>query len=79
MERFSISGTFIFAFAAPAVNDSELDKRCVLCYTENATNPMIARFLRGAGMRDQDRFRGCLMKRVFEEAQKMQQAEKNGE
>ena len=30
----------------PAVNDSELDKRCVLCYTENATNPMIARFLR---------------------------------
>jgi len=45
--RPDVSGTFIFAFAAPAVNDSELDKRCVLCYTENATNPMIARFLRG--------------------------------
>ena len=40
MQR-KISGTLIFAFAAPAVNDSELDKRCVLCYTENATNPMI--------------------------------------
>lgn len=39
--RPDVSGTFIFAFAAPAVNDSELDKRCVLCYTENATNPMI--------------------------------------
>ena len=44
--RPDVSGTFIFAFAAPAVNDSELDKRGVLCYTENAINPTIARFLR---------------------------------